>query len=236
MTGAGESRWRVAFALGSASGGTVAHVMTLADGCRAAGADVMVFGPAETLMRLPTGIDSLPVEIGDRPRPSRDTAAVARLRAQAAVALLDAMPEGVTRRVDVADKLGLVGPRRAALVELGLLVMDAGGSEERVAAVRSLLSQLPGAREGAEAVYVGDERAAFKSRAPVVCTGDASGALGEVRTVLQNDIGAEVPQFSGDIVAAHHVECAHATRLGEHDHMAPDRGVGDVLDNPIARR
>jgi len=81
VTAAGEPRWRVAFALGNASGGTVSHVVTLADGCRAAGADVTVFGPAETLMRLPAGIDSLPVEIGDRPRPSRDTAAVAKLRA-----------------------------------------------------------------------------------------------------------------------------------------------------------
>jgi hypothetical protein len=57
--------------------------------------------------------------------------------------------------------------------------MDAGGSADRVAAVRSMLNQLPGAREGAEAVYVGDEHAAFKSRAPVVCTGDATGPLGE---------------------------------------------------------
>ncbi|HEX8796239.1 MAG TPA: hypothetical protein VF765_35055 [Polyangiaceae bacterium] len=105
--------------------------------------------------------------------------AVAKVRAQAAVALLDAMPDGVTRRVDAADKLGLAGPRRAALIELGLLVMDAGGSDDRVAAVRSLVTQLPGAREGAEAVYVGDEHAAFKSRAPVVCTADANGALGE---------------------------------------------------------
>jgi hypothetical protein len=104
---------------------------------------------------------------------------VAKLRAQAALALLDAMPDGVTRRVDAADKLGLAGARRAALVELGLLVMDASGSDGRVVAVRSMLTQLPGAREGAEAVYVGDEHAAFKSRAPVVCTGDASGALGE---------------------------------------------------------
>lgn len=105
--------------------------------------------------------------------------AVAKLRAQAALALLDAMPEGATRRVDAADKLGLAGPRRAALVELGLLVMDRGGSDDRVAAVRSVLMQLPGAREGAEAVYVGDEHAAFKSRAAVVCTADANGALGE---------------------------------------------------------
>lgn len=104
---------------------------------------------------------------------------VAKLRAQAALALLDAMPDGVTRRVDAADKLGLAGPRRAALVETGLLVMDAGGSDDRVAAVRSLLTQLPGAREGTEAVYVGDEHAVFKSRAPVVSTSDASGALGE---------------------------------------------------------
>jgi hypothetical protein len=115
--------------------------------------------------------------------------AVAKLRAQAALALLDAMPEGVTRRVDAADKLGLAGPRRAALVELGLLVLDAGGSDDRIAAVRSLLTQLPGAREGAEAVYVGDEHASFRSRAPVVCTGDASGPLGEAASPWTGEAG-----------------------------------------------
>ena len=51
--------------------------------------------------------------------------AVAKLRAQAALALLDAMPDGATRRVDAADKLGARGPaargaRRAGAARDGL--------------------------------------------------------------------------------------------------------------------
>jgi len=103
---------------------------------------------------------------------------IARVRAQAALALFDAMPEGSTHRVDAADKLGLAGARRSALVALGLLVLDGGDGEARVADVRALLDRLPGAREGAEAVFVGDERAAFHARAGVVSTADAAaGAL-----------------------------------------------------------
>jgi hypothetical protein len=98
---------------------------------------------------------------------------IARVRAQAALALFDAMPEGSTHRVDAADKLGLAGARRSALVALGVLVLDGGDGDARVGDVRALLDRLPGAREGTEAVFVGDERAAFHARAGVVSTGDA---------------------------------------------------------------
>ena len=105
---------------------------------------------------------------------------VAHLRAQVAVALLDAMPDGPMRRVDAADKLGLTGARRAALVEQGLLVTDAGGADARVTELRALLDRIPGARDGAEALFVGDSQALFRARSAVVSTDDAPpGALGE---------------------------------------------------------
>jgi hypothetical protein len=105
---------------------------------------------------------------------------VAHLRAQAAVALLDAMPDGPMRRVDAADRLGLTGARRAALVELGVLVTDASGADGRVTEVRALLDRMPGARDGAEAVFVGDTQALFRARFVVVSTDDApAGPLGE---------------------------------------------------------
>ena len=104
---------------------------------------------------------------------------VAKLRAQVAISVYDAMPDGATRRVDAADKLGLTGPRRTAMVELGILVLDASGSDERIADVRAALDRLPGAKVGTEAVFVGDEQATFRSRAPVVSAGDAVGPLGE---------------------------------------------------------
>jgi hypothetical protein len=120
---------------------------------------------------------------------------VAHLRAQAAVALLDAMPDGPMRRVDAADKLGLTGLRRSAFVEQGLLVMDATGADARVAEVRALLDRIPGAREGAEAVFVGDSQALFRARAAVVSTDDAPpGPLGEAASPWAPEgAPAEVP-------------------------------------------
>jgi hypothetical protein len=120
---------------------------------------------------------------------------VAHLRAQAAVALLDAMPDGPMRRVDAADKLGLTGLRRAALVEQGLLITDATGADARVAEVRALLERIPGARDGVEAVFVGDSQALFRARAAVVSTDDAPpGPLGEAASPWAPEgAPAEVP-------------------------------------------
>jgi len=102
---------------------------------------------------------------------------IARARAQAALALMDATPEGPTHRVDLADELALTGARRAALVEAGLLVLDEGGGDAaaRIAQVRALLDRLPGAREGTAAVFVGDARATFHGRAVAVSV-DAAGS------------------------------------------------------------
>jgi hypothetical protein len=84
---------------------------------------------------------------------------VATVRAQAAIALLDATLDTPGRRVDVANGLALTGARRAALIELGILVLDSGASDARVTALRPLLQRLPGAREGAEAIVVGNKGA-----------------------------------------------------------------------------
>jgi glycosyltransferase involved in cell wall biosynthesis len=113
VTAGGQARWRVAFVLGSASGGTAGHVATLASGCRAAGAAVTVFGPAETLAKLPAGIDGLAAEIGDSPRPGRDAAALARLRAGL-----------TTRRPDVVHAHGV---RAGAFAALALATLHRRG-------------------------------------------------------------------------------------------------------------
>jgi glycosyltransferase involved in cell wall biosynthesis len=81
VPGAAEPGRRVAFVVGLASGGTVSHVSALADGCRAAGLEVSVLAPAQTLALLPVGMDVRVVRIGDRPRPDRDAVAIVRLRA-----------------------------------------------------------------------------------------------------------------------------------------------------------
>jgi len=73
------------FVLGVATGGTSAHVRSLAAGLSARGAEVRVFGP-DAAQRPPgpafsgAGVQFTPVEIADRPRPIRDLAAIARLR------------------------------------------------------------------------------------------------------------------------------------------------------------
>jgi hypothetical protein len=87
---------------------------------------------------------------------------VARMRAHAAIALLDFMPDAPTRRIDASDGLGLTGARRAVLVERGVLVLDDGSPDERVASLRTLLDRIVGppratAPSGAAGVLAGVE-------------------------------------------------------------------------------
>ena len=120
--------------------------------------------------------------------------AVARLRAQLALTMLDSLPDGPTRKIDAADKLGLTGARRAMLVETGLLLLDRGGSDERVAQVRAVVDRLPQAREGAVALYVGDENAHLRARGTVIVAADAAGPLGEAGSPWGGE--ADPPQVS----------------------------------------
>jgi len=77
---------KVAFVLGTSTGGTARHVRTLAAGCAARGVVAGVFGPAQTerdfgFSRLVGGqVSFTPVEIADRPRVARDLRAIRRLR------------------------------------------------------------------------------------------------------------------------------------------------------------
>ena len=77
---------KVAFVLGTSTGGTARHVRTLAAGCAARGVAAGVFGPAQTdrdfaFSALAGGrVSFTPVEIADRPRPARDLRAIGRLR------------------------------------------------------------------------------------------------------------------------------------------------------------
>jgi glycosyltransferase involved in cell wall biosynthesis len=77
---------KVAFVLGTSTGGTARHVRMLAAGCAARGVAVEVFGPAQTdrdfaFSALAGGqVSFTPVEIADRPRVARDLRAIDRLR------------------------------------------------------------------------------------------------------------------------------------------------------------
>jgi hypothetical protein len=109
-------------------------------------------------------------------------AQVARVRAQAAIAMLDLMPDAATRRIDAADRLALTGARRALLIERGVLALDASGSDARAAALRGLFDRLPALHDGLEAIVVGAEGATYSARDGAVLTtaddpGGNAGAL-----------------------------------------------------------
>src|ERR1700676_3286023 len=125
-------RLRVAYVLGTTAGGTGRHVAMLAAGCAARGLPVTVFGPADTERRFfhdrggsaavsdadpPRSWKFVRMEITDRPRPARDTAAVLRLRRL----LLGASPDVVHAhglRAGAIAALALAGAprRRSALL------------------------------------------------------------------------------------------------------------------------
>ena len=73
---------KVAFVLGTSTGGTARHVRMLAGGCAARGVAVEVFGPAQTDRDFGFSAQAgfTAVEIANRPRVLRDLRAIARLR------------------------------------------------------------------------------------------------------------------------------------------------------------
>jgi glycosyltransferase involved in cell wall biosynthesis len=70
---------RIAYVIGTTAGGTGRHVAMLAEGCAGRGLTASVFGPGATRHLFPA-VAFTAVDIADRPRPVRDTAAVLRLR------------------------------------------------------------------------------------------------------------------------------------------------------------
>src|SRR5271169_3953098 len=73
---------KVAFVLGTSTGGTARHVRMLAGGYAARGVAAEVFGPAQTDRDFAFSAQAgfTPVEIADRPRVLHDLRAIARLR------------------------------------------------------------------------------------------------------------------------------------------------------------
>ena len=69
--------------------------------------------------------------------------------------------------------------------------------------------------------------------------GGAAGSLpdrlGQVRAVHHADVRAERGELGEEGLAPHHVHGLHAARPSQPDHEAADRGVGHVLDDPVAR-
>lgn len=123
---------KIAYVLGTATGGTGAHVAMLAGECAARGHQVTVYCPAETGQRFfggaagtvagPAGavagsVVAVWLDIADRPRPSRDLAAVRRLRGLLRGAAPDVVhAHGLRAGAAAALALGRRRPGREPLV------------------------------------------------------------------------------------------------------------------------
>ena len=185
---------KVAFVLGTSTGGTARHVRMLAAGCAARGVAVGVFGPVQTdrdfgFSRLADGqVSFTPVEIADRPRVAHDLRAIRRLRRLLAawrpdVAHAHGLRAGALTGIALAFVRPTVYHRRPALVVTVHNAPPAGGATgavyrvlERIVAARadSVLCVSPDLEErmrAAGARRVG--RAEVPAAVPVV---DASAA------------------------------------------------------------
>jgi glycosyltransferase involved in cell wall biosynthesis len=145
---------KVAFVLGTSTGGTARHVRTLAAGCAARGVAAGVFGPAQTdrdfgFSRLADGqVSFTPVEIADRPRVAHDVQAIRRLRRLLAAWRPDvAHAHGLRAGALTAIALAFVRPtvyhRRPALV---VTVHNAPPTGGATGAVYRVLERIVAAR------------------------------------------------------------------------------------------
>jgi hypothetical protein len=123
-------------------------------------------------------------------------AAAEPVRAQLELAILDMANDTTSRRFEAAERLGLVGSRRATLIELGVLLLDDGHAESaRVERIRALLARLGGARESIEAVALFDPRGALRARGDVVALRPPPAAVAS----FGDDVAAPAidPELSG---------------------------------------
>jgi hypothetical protein len=163
-----------------------------------------------------------------------------RVRAQAQAALLDMLPDGLTRRVDASDRLGLKGARRQMLTEWGVLLQDAGKLDDaKSAKVREALARLPGARVDLELVYAGDDRGPLRTRGLVAYVGGTPAEpnpFGDELTPTTVDTGTStVVQDLAVLAAKRALDNRGELRLqAEHDAAATQGDPGKMLGKPRA--
>jgi glycosyltransferase involved in cell wall biosynthesis len=149
---------KVAFVLGTSTGGTARHVRMLAAGCAARGVSAEVFGPARTDEDFGfggiAGVEFTPVEIADRPRVRHDLRAIRRLHRLTAA-----------WRPDVAHAHGL---RAGALTAIALAFVRPTAYQPRPALVVTV-HNAPPAGGAAGAVYRVLERIVARSADSVLC-------------------------------------------------------------------
>jgi glycosyltransferase involved in cell wall biosynthesis len=178
---------KVAYVLGTSAGGTERHVRMLADGLARRGVTVTVYGPAGTRAAdgtPPAGSAAAgfaaagfaAVEIASRPRPSRDLAAVRRLRALLAGS-----------RPDVVHAHGL---RAGALAALAIGRRGAARDGARPGLVVTVHNAAPGGGPAAVVYRVLERVVARRADAVLCVSADLEsrmrrlGALGVARAVV----------------------------------------------------
>ena len=147
---------RVAYVVGTVSGGTGEHVAMLARGCRDRGLAVTVFGPARTGERF-SGIGAafVPLEVGERPRPVRDARSVLRLRHLLARSGTDVVhAHGL--RAGAFAALALVLPVHGSRVPLAVTVHNAPPGRGAAGAVYAALERVVARRADAVTCVSGD--------------------------------------------------------------------------------
>jgi glycosyltransferase involved in cell wall biosynthesis len=213
---------RVAFVVGSATGGTAGHVGTLAVGCRDAGLAVTVFGPERAADSLGSAhISVTPVRIGDRPRPASDAVAVARLRAGLRFWRPDVVhAHGV--RAGAFAALALSGTSRMGRPALAVTLHNAPPADWLARRIYGLLELTCARRADIVLCASADLAARMGSRgAAAVEQFDVPAAAAQPPTV------AEVAKARTDIGAGRPVVLAVAR-------LAPQKGL-DVLIEAAAR-
>ena len=159
---------RVAYVLGTVTGGTGQYVAMLARGAQERGLAVTVHGPAQAGRRFftadpavgpdgPPAVAFVPVEIADRPRPARDAAAVLRLRRL----LAGTQPEvvhahGLRAGAVAAFALAGAGWRRGHRCALVVTVHNAPPAAGWAGAVYGVLERIVARRADAVTCVSGD--------------------------------------------------------------------------------
>jgi glycosyltransferase involved in cell wall biosynthesis len=180
---------RVAFLAGTASGGTAAHLASLAAGCRDAGLEVIALGPSPD--QFGPGVKFETVAVGHRPR-AGDAAAILRLRRR----LRAWQP-------DIVHAHGVRAGGFAALALLGCSVRSPGAAPWRCALVVTVHNAPPPghlSRLG----YLVLERVCARRADEVLCASrDLASRMRELGAarVAQVDVAAAAAEPSAEAVA-----------------------------------